>query len=115
MVHQPVSRGLAVFADAWLSDWLAEISADLRENGSALEVVFHDDALYKSTTFIEYFAKSLEVISYESFGTVSYSHSIATMAVSTQYTNVTDTDYRDTQPYTARRHRPRLYIRHSGL
>jgi len=26
-VHQPVSRGLAVFADAWLS----EISADLRE------------------------------------------------------------------------------------
>jgi len=30
-VHQPVSRGLAVFADAWLSDWLAEISADLRE------------------------------------------------------------------------------------
>ena len=31
VVHQPVSRGLAVFADAWLSDWLAEISADLRE------------------------------------------------------------------------------------
>ena len=26
-----VSRGLAVFADAWLSGWLAEISADLRE------------------------------------------------------------------------------------
>ena len=39
MVHQPVSRGLAVFANAWLSGWLAEISADLRENGSALEVV----------------------------------------------------------------------------
>jgi len=31
VVHQPVSRCLAVFADAWLSDWLAEISADLRE------------------------------------------------------------------------------------
>jgi len=31
MAHQPVSRGLAVFADAWLSSWLAEISADLRE------------------------------------------------------------------------------------
>ena len=31
LVHQPVSRGLAVFADAWLSGWLAEISADLRE------------------------------------------------------------------------------------
>ena len=31
IVHQPVSRGLAVFADAWLSGWLAEISADLRE------------------------------------------------------------------------------------
>ena len=31
VVHQPVSRGLAVFADAWLSGWLAEISADLRE------------------------------------------------------------------------------------
>jgi len=39
VVHQPVSRGLAVFADAWLSGWLAEISADLRENGSAVEVV----------------------------------------------------------------------------
>ena len=36
MVHQPVSRGFAVFADAWLSGWLAEISADLRETfGSA--------------------------------------------------------------------------------
>ena len=31
LVHQPVSRDLAVFADAWLSGWLAEISADLRE------------------------------------------------------------------------------------
>ena len=51
VVHQPVSRGLAVFADAWLSSWLAEISANLRENGSASEVVLHDDALYKSTTF----------------------------------------------------------------
>jgi len=37
VVHQPVSRGLAVFADAWLSGWLAEINSDL--NGSALEVV----------------------------------------------------------------------------
>jgi len=49
VVHQPVSRGFAVFADAWLSGWLAEISADLQENGSALEVVPHDYALYKST------------------------------------------------------------------
>jgi len=31
VVHQPVSHGLAVFADAWLSGWLVEISADLRE------------------------------------------------------------------------------------
>ena len=31
MVHQPVSRGLAVFADAWLLGWLVEISADLWE------------------------------------------------------------------------------------
>ena len=31
VVHQPVSRGLTVFADAWLSGWLAEMSADLRE------------------------------------------------------------------------------------
>jgi len=49
VVHQPVSRSLAVFAGAWLPGWLAEISADLRENGSALEVVLHDYALYKST------------------------------------------------------------------
>ena len=31
VVHQPVSRGFAVFADARLLGWLAEISADLRE------------------------------------------------------------------------------------
>ena len=31
VVHQPVSRGFALFADAWLLGWLAEISADLRE------------------------------------------------------------------------------------
>jgi len=29
-----VSRGLAVFAGAWLSGWLAEISADLLEAAS---------------------------------------------------------------------------------
>ena len=38
-----------MFADAWLSDWLAEISADLRETVAHLEVVLHDDALYNST------------------------------------------------------------------
>ena len=31
VVHQSVSCGLAVFADVWLSGWLTEISADLRE------------------------------------------------------------------------------------
>ena len=50
-----VLRGSAVFADAWLLGWLAEISADLRENGSALEVVLHDYALYKSTFTLLYF------------------------------------------------------------
>ena len=44
-----------MFAGAWLSGWLAEISADLRENGSALEVVLHDYALYKSTFTLLYF------------------------------------------------------------
>jgi len=51
VVHQPVSRGLAVFADAWLSGWLAEISADLRQT-VAHKRWFHDDALYKSTTLL---------------------------------------------------------------
>jgi len=50
VIHQPVSRGLTVFADAWLSGWLAEISADLRGSGSALEAI-RNDALYKSTYF----------------------------------------------------------------
>ena len=59
MVHQPVSRGFVVFADAWLSGWLAEISANLRENGSALEVVLHDYALYKSTFTLLYFTSEL--------------------------------------------------------
>jgi len=31
VIHQPVSRDLAVFAGAWLSGWLAEITADLCE------------------------------------------------------------------------------------
>ena len=31
MIHQPVSRSLAVFADAWLQGWLAEIGVDLRK------------------------------------------------------------------------------------
>ena len=44
-----------MFADAWLSSWLAEMSADLRGNGSALEVVLHDYALYKSTFTLLYF------------------------------------------------------------
>ena len=58
-VHQPVSRGFAVLADAWLSGWLAEICADLRENGSALEMVLHDYALYKSTfTLLYYFTEA---------------------------------------------------------
>ena len=34
---------------------LAEISADLRENGSTLAVVLHDYALYKSTFTLLYF------------------------------------------------------------
>ena len=55
MVHQPVSRDFTEFTDAWLWGWLAEISADLRENGSALEVVLHDYALYKSTFTLLYF------------------------------------------------------------
>ena len=51
MVHQPISRGLAVFADAWLSGCLAEISADLRETVAHQRWCF-DDALYKSTTLL---------------------------------------------------------------
>jgi len=58
MMHQPVSRGLAVFADAWLSGWLAEISCRLTGNGSALEVL-HDDALYKSTTLLLLFSSAV--------------------------------------------------------
>ena len=62
MVHQPVSRDFVVFADAWLSGWLAEISADLRENGSALEMVLHDYALYKSMFTLLYFTKIVQLM-----------------------------------------------------
>jgi len=54
VIHQPVSHGLAVFAGAWLSGWLAEINADLPGSGSALELL-RDDARYKSTYFAFYF------------------------------------------------------------
>jgi len=43
-----------VFADAWLSGWLAEISTDLTGSGSTLEALCND-ALYKSTYFTFYF------------------------------------------------------------
>jgi len=54
-----VSRGFAVFADAWLS----EISTDLiTGNDSALEVVLHDYALYKSTFTLLYFTLDVSLI-----------------------------------------------------
>jgi len=60
VVHQPVSRGFAVFADACLAVELA--CGDQRRltgNGSALEVVLHDYALYKSTFTLLYFTYTL--------------------------------------------------------
>ena len=58
------------------------------------------------------------MVPFESFGAVSYSHSIATMAASlavpTQYTKVTDTNQPDRQTVTARRHRPRICIASRG-
>ena len=47
----------------------------------------------------------------ESSGTVSYSHSIATLAVSTQYTNVTDTGQTD----TAQRRGQKLSLHSTGM
>jgi len=43
-----------VFAGAWLSGWLAEISAEVAGSGTALGAL-RDDALYKSTYFTFYF------------------------------------------------------------
>jgi len=53
------------------------------------------------------------MVQFESLGAVSYSHSIATMAVSTQYTNATLRQtpiQRPSQSTTARRYRARLSI-----
>ena len=50
MVHQPVSRGLAVFAECLAVGLACGDQRRLTGNGSASEVL-HDDALYKSTYF----------------------------------------------------------------
>ena len=60
VVHQPVSRGLAVFADAWLS-LACRDQRRLTGNGSASEVVLHDDALYKSTTLLFFYSRSTDM------------------------------------------------------
>jgi len=51
VVHQPVSRGLAVFAVGLACGDQRQLTG----NGSASEVVLHDDALYKSTTLLYFF------------------------------------------------------------
>jgi len=45
VIHQPVSRGLAVFTDAWLA---GGDQRRLTGSGSALQAL-RNDALYKST------------------------------------------------------------------
>ena len=55
MVHQPVSRGFAVFVDALAVGLACGDQRRLTGNGSALEVVLHDYALYKSTFTVLYF------------------------------------------------------------
>ena len=52
VVYQPVSRGFAVFADAWLSGGLAKISADLRETVAHQRWCFMTMRYTKSTYFI---------------------------------------------------------------
>ena len=68
VIHQPVSCGLAVFADGWLAVGLA--CGDQRRlmgSGNALEAL-RDDVLYKSTyftfTLLHTGATVLVVISY---------------------------------------------------
>jgi len=57
MIHQPVSRGLAVFADVLAVGLACADQRKLTGNGSALEVL-HDDPLYKSTTLLFTFTKA---------------------------------------------------------
>ena len=50
MIHRPVSRGLTVFADAWLNGLACGDRHRLTGSASALEAL-RDDALYKSAYF----------------------------------------------------------------
>ena len=61
MIHQPVSVVSQCGAGAWLNDWLAEISADLREAVAHLRRV-RDDALYKSSVALLYFTLLYRVL-----------------------------------------------------
>ena len=54
MIHQPVSRGLAVFAECLAVGLASRDQRRLTGSGSALEAL-GDDALYKSMYFTLFF------------------------------------------------------------
>jgi len=67
---------------------------------------------------VEYFAKSLKItlkmVPFESLGTVSYSHSIATIGTGSIFSRFDTMHERDRHPATAGQHWPRLCIAACG-
>jgi len=115
-----VCKGILVFRCKYISNfyhfrgiqrWINDLKFWVRGHSSSsrMRVIYHNWSATKQRPH----SRSMTTVPFESFGMVSYSHSIATTAISlvisTHYTNVTSS-----QTDTTQRHRQHLCIASHG-